>query len=236
MVRVEGLDGRVAIVTGAARGIGRAIAEGLAANGAMVAALDLEAPDLPGIVGYTCDVSDETAVDTTVSAVEQDLGIVSVAVLNAGIFHIVPFEETTTEVWEKTLAVNLTGAFLCARRMLPGMRGQGWGRIIMISSMAGKNGAIKPAAAYAASKAGMSNLARSIAREYAPYGVTANAIAPALIDTPMIDAARDLEKLIPVGRMGTPQDVAALACFLASEEASFITGEVSDVNGGVYID
>jgi NAD(P)-dependent dehydrogenase (short-subunit alcohol dehydrogenase family) len=236
MVHVEGLDGRVAIVTGAARGIGRAIAEGLAANGAMVAALDLEAPDLPGIVGYACDVSDETVVDATVSAVERDLGIVSVAVLNAGIFHVVPFEETSTELWEKTLSVNLTGAFLCARRVLPGMREQGWGRIIMISSMAGKNGAIKPAAAYAASKAGMSNLARSIAREYAPYGVTANAIAPALIDTPMIDAARDLEKLIPVGRMGTPQDVAALACFLASGEASFITGEVSDVNGGVYID
>ena len=236
MVSVEGLDGRVAIVTGAARGIGRAIAEGLARNGAMVAALDLTAPDLPGIVGYVCDVSDESAVDAAVGSVERDLGIVSVAVLNAGIFHVVPFEETTTELWDRTLAVNLTGAFLCARRVLPGMREQGWGRVIMISSMAGKNGAIKPAAAYAASKAGMSNLARSIAREYAPYGVTANAIAPALIDTPMVDAARDLEKLIPVGRLGTPEDVAALACFLASEEASFITGEVSDVNGGVYID
>ena len=236
MVHVAGLDGRVAIVTGAARGIGRAIAEGLAGNGAMVAALDLEAPDLPGIIGYPCDVSDEVAVDATMSAVEQELGTVSVAVLNAGIFHIVPFEETSTELWERTLAVNLTGAFLCARRVLPGMREGGWGRIIMISSMAGKNGAIKPAAAYAASKAGMSNLARSIAREYAPYGVTANAIAPALIDTPMIDDARDLEKMIPVGRLGTPEDVAALTCFLASEEASFITGEVSDVNGGVYID
>ena len=233
---MEGLDGRIAIVTGAARGIGRAIAEGLNANGAMVAALDLEAPDLPGIVGYSCDVSDEAAVEAAVGAVERDLGTVSVAVLNAGIFHVLPFEETSLGLWERTLAVNLTGAFLCARRVLPGMREQGWGRIIMISSMAGKNGAIKPAAAYAASKAGMSNLARSIAREYAPYGVTANAIAPALIDTPMIDAARDLEKLIPVGRMGTPQDVAALACYLASEEASFITGEVSDVNGGIYID
>jgi 3-oxoacyl-[acyl-carrier protein] reductase len=233
---VEGLDGRVAIVTGAARGIGRAIAEELAGNGAMVAALDLAAPDLPGIVGYACDVSDEQAVGSAISAVEQELGTISVAVLNAGIFHVRPFEETTTELWEQTLAVNLTGAFLCARRVLPGMREQHWGRIIMISSMAGKNGAIKPAAAYAASKAGMSNLARSIAREYAPYGVTANAIAPALIDTPMIDAARDLEKLIPVGRMGTPQDVAGLACYLASEEASFITGEVSDVNGGIYID
>ena len=236
MVRVEGLDGRVAIVTGAARGIGRAIAEGLASNGAMVAALDLEAPDLPGIVGYACDVSDEAAVDEAITAIEGDLGVVAVAVLNAGVFHIRPFEETTTELWERTLAVNLTGAFLCARRVLRGMREGGWGRIIMISSMAGKNGAIKPAAAYAASKAGMSNLARSIAREYAPYGVTANAIAPALIDTPMIDDARDLEKLIPVGRLGTPQDVASLACYLASEEASFITGEVSDVNGGVYID
>ena len=154
MVSVEGLDGRVAIVTGAARGIGRAIAEGLARNGAMVAALDLAAPDLPGIVGYSCDVSDESAVDAVIGNVEQDLGIVSVAVLNAGIFHVVPFEETTTDLWDRTLAVNLTGAFLCARRVLPGMRKQRWGRVIMISSMAGKNGAIKAAAAYAASRPG----------------------------------------------------------------------------------
>ncbi len=128
MVQVVGLDGRVAIVTGAARGIGRAIAEGLAGNGAMVAALDLEAPDLPGIIGYRCDVSDETAVDVALSAVEQELGAVSVAVLNAGIFHIVPFEETSTELWERTLAVNLTGAFLCAGACCRGCaRGAGGG-------------------------------------------------------------------------------------------------------------
>jgi NAD(P)-dependent dehydrogenase (short-subunit alcohol dehydrogenase family) len=236
MITVSGLDGRVAVVTGAARGIGRACAEALAHNGAMVAAIDLEAPDLPGIVGYACDVGDEGAVGAAFDRIEEDLGTVSVAVLNAAVFPVVPLEKTTTELWERTLRVNLTGAFLCARRVLPGMREAGYGRVITIGSSAGKNGATKPAAAYAASKAGVMTLAKSIANEYAAYGITANAVAPALIDTPMIDAARDLEKDIPVGRLGRPEEVAAMVCFLASDEAAFITGEVTDVNGGYLID
>jgi NAD(P)-dependent dehydrogenase (short-subunit alcohol dehydrogenase family) len=236
MIRVDGVEGRVAVVTGAGRGIGQAIAEALAANGAKVAALDLEAPEHPGILGVACDVSDEAAVDAAFARVEQELGTVSVVVLNAGVFPIVPFEETTLEVWDRTLAVNLTGAFLCARRALPGMRAQHYGRVIAMGSSAGKTGGAKSVAAYAASKAGIMAMAKSIANEYAREGITANALAPTLIDTPMIAGARDLMEKIPVGRFGKPEEVAALVCFLASEHAAYITGEVTDINGGFLID
>lgn len=236
MIQVEGLAGRVAVVTGAGRGIGQAIAEVLAGNGARVAALDLDAPAHDGILGLACDVSDETAVDEAFDAVEGALGAPSILVLNAGIYPIVPFEETTRELWDRTLAINLTGAFLCARRALPAMREAGYGRIVGIGSSAGKGGGKRSVAAYAASKAGVMTLMKSIANEYAKDGITANALAPALIDTPMIANTRDLVNLIPVGRFGTVEEVAALVAFLASEHAGYITGEITDINGGFLID
>jgi len=222
MIQVEGLTGRVAVVTGAGRGIGQGIAEVLAGNGAKVAALDLEAPAHDGILGLACDVSDEAAVEAAFARVEAELGAPSVLVLNAGIYPIVPFEETTRELWDRTMAINLTGAFLCARRALPAMREAGYGRIIGIGSSAGK--------------AGVMTLMKSIANEYAKHGITANALAPALIDTPMIADTRDLVSRIPVGRFGTVDEVASLVAFLASEHAGYITGEVTDINGGFLID
>jgi 2-hydroxycyclohexanecarboxyl-CoA dehydrogenase len=236
MIQVEGLTDRVAVVTGAGRGIGQRIAEVLAGNGAKVAALDLEAPAHEGILGIACDVSDETAIDAAFSQVERELGTVSVLVLNAGIYPIMAFEETTRELWDRTMAINLTGAFLCARRALPGMREQGYGRLVGIGSSAGKAGGKRSVAAYAASKAGVMTLMKSIANEYAKHGITANALAPALIDTPMIADTRDLVNLIPVGRFGTVEEVASLVAFLASEHAGYITGEVTDINGGFLID
>jgi NAD(P)-dependent dehydrogenase (short-subunit alcohol dehydrogenase family) len=236
MIQVEGLQGRVAVVTGAARGIGKAIAETLAGNGALVAALDLAAPDHPGILGVACDVADEAAVDRAFSEVEARLGRVSVLVLNAGIFPVVPFEETSLELWNRCLGINLTGAFLCARRALPGMREQHYGRVVAIGSSAGKAGGTRAIAAYAASKAGVMTLAKSIANEYAAHGITANALAPTLIDTDMIEGMRELEARIPVGRFGRPDEVAALVAFFASEHAGYITGEVTDINGGYLVD
>ena len=236
MIQVEGLTGRVAVVTGAGRGIGQAIAETLAGNGAKVAAFDLEAPVHDGILGVACDVSDEAAIDAAFSQVEAELGSVSVLVLNAGIFPIVPFEETTRELWDRTMAINLTGAFLAARRALPAMREAGYGRLVGIGSSAGKAGGARSVAAYAASKAVVMTMMKSIANEYASFGITANALAPALIDTPMIANTRDLVSRIPVGRFGTVEEVAALVTFLCSSHAGYITGEVTDINGGFLID
>ncbi len=235
MVRVEGLTDRVAVVTGGGRGIGLAIVNALAANGARVAALDLTPPEVDGVLGVEADVSDEAAVNAAITQVERELGPVTILVLNAGILPLVPLEETSAELWERTLAINLTGGFLVARRTLPGMRKLGYGRVVALGAAAGKSGGAR-SAAYAASKAGLMTLAKSIAAEYAPYGITANVVAPALIDTQLIGATREVAGRIPVGRMGTAEEVAALVAFLVSSEAGYITGEVVDINGGTLID
>lgn len=235
-MRLEGIEGRVAFVTGAARGIGRCIAETLRDQKARVAGGDLQAPELDGVLGVAVDVADEEAVDGAFAEVEAGLGPVDLLVLNAGIFVIEPFEETTLASWRQTLDVNLTGAFLCARRALPGMRQRGFGRVVAIGSSAGKTGGAKSVAAYGASKAGIMAMAKSIASEYGGTGVTANALAPALIDTEMVAAMPDMREKIPLGRFGTPQEVADVVAFLCSDHSSFITGEVVDVNGGFLID
>lgn len=235
MVRADGLQDRVAVVTGAGRGIGLCIAKAFTANGARVATLDLTPPEIPGILGLEADVSDEAAVNAAFTEIERRLGAPTILVLNAGIFPLVRLEETSTELWERTLAINLTGSFFVARRALPGMRALGYGRIIAIGAAAGKSGGAR-SAAYAASKAGLMTLAKSIAIEYAKDGITANVVAPALIDTELLAGARDLASRVPVGRLGTPEEVAALVTFLASGESGYITGEVVDINGGSLID
>jgi 3-oxoacyl-[acyl-carrier protein] reductase len=226
----------VAFVTGAARGIGRCIAETLRDQGARVAAGDLGAPEIDGVLGVEVDVADETAVDRAFARIEAELAPVDLLVLNAGIFVIEPFEETSLESWRRTLDVNLTGAFLCARRALPGMRERGFGRVVAIGSSAGKTGGAKSVAAYGASKAGIMAMAKSIASEYAGTGVTSNALAPALIDTDMVAAMPDMREKVPLGRFGTTQEVADVVAFLCSDHSSFVTGEVVDVNGGFLID
>lgn len=235
-MKLEGIEGRVAFVTGGGRGIGRRIAETLSGLGARVAAGDLQPPALAGILGIQVDVTSESQVDQAFAAIERQLGSVNLLVLNAGIFSIESVETTSLDLWNRTLAVNLTGAFLCARRALPSMRQAGFGRIVAIGSSAGKTGGSKNMAAYAASKAGIMALAKSIAFEYAAAGITANALAPALIDTEMISAMPDLHSRVPIGRLGTVQDVADVVAFLCSEHAGYITGEVMDVNGGFFID
>jgi NAD(P)-dependent dehydrogenase (short-subunit alcohol dehydrogenase family) len=235
-VKLDGIEGRVALVTGGGRGIGRAIAETLRDQGARVADGDLQAPEVEGVLGVELDVTRSDSVDAAFDHVESELGHVELLVLNAGVYIVEPFEETSLESWQQTIDVNLTGAFLCARRALPAMRERQFGRIVAIGSSAGKTGGKKHAAAYGASKAGIMVMAKAIASEYAEHGITANALAPALIDTEMVAGIRDLIGLIPVGRLGKPEEVAGVVAYLCSTQAAYITGEVVDVNGGFLID
>jgi NAD(P)-dependent dehydrogenase (short-subunit alcohol dehydrogenase family) len=235
-MKLDGIEGRVALVTGGGRGIGRAIAETLRDQGARVADGDLQAPEVEGLLGVELDVTRSDSVDAAFERVESELGPVELLVLNAGVYIVEPFEETSLESWQQTIDVNLTGAFLCARRALPAMRERQFGRIIAIGSSAGKTGGKKHAAAYGASKAGIMVMAKAIASEYAEHGITANALAPALIDTEMVAGIRDLVGLIPVGRLGKPEEVAGVVAYLCSTQAAYITGEVVDVNGGFLID
>ena len=238
-----GVAGRTAAVTGAAQGIGRAVADALLAGGARAALLDIRSPDdrqaldqAENTMFVECDVTSELSVDAAFTLVESTWGGVDILVNNAGIFAIQPLEETDLDDWNRMMAVNLTGCFLCSRRALPQMRERQWGRIISIGSSAGKTGGSKNTAAYGASKAGVMALAKAIATEYAPWGITSNALAPALIDTDMVAGIADLADRIPVGRLGRPTDVAQAVLFLAGDQAEFITGEVMDVNGGFLID
>jgi NAD(P)-dependent dehydrogenase (short-subunit alcohol dehydrogenase family) len=239
-MQLEGIDGRVALVTGGARGIGRCMVETFRDLGARVAALDLAPEPIEGVLGVAADVADETSVDEAIAEVEQKLGRPTLAVLNAGVLHKAPLEQHGLAEWQRLLDVNLTGPFLCARRVLGGMREARYGRVVIIGSSAGIDGAgaaPPPLPGYAASKAGAMALAKSIAREYAPFGVTANALAPTLIDTGMLSTLdSDFRGSIPVGRYGRPQEVADLAVFLCSAHAGYITGEIVDINGGYLID
>ena len=235
-MKLDGIEGRVALVTGGGRGIGRCIAETLRDQGARVADGDLRAPELDGVLGVELDVTSQDSIEAAFGRVESELGPVELLVLNAGVYIVEPFEETSLESWRKTIDVNLTGAFLCARRALPSMREAGFGRLVSIGSSAGKTGGKRHSAAYGASKAGIMVMTKSIASEYAGSGVTSNALAPALIDTDMVAVMPDMAARVPIGRLGTPQEVADVVAFLCSAHASFITGEVVDVNGGFLID
>ncbi len=234
-MQLQGFDGRVALVTGGSRGIGRRVAETLRDLGAAVAVGDLQAPDIPGVLGLEIDVASESSVCGGIAAITAQLGAPDIGVLNAGVFVVEPFEETTLQSWQRTISVNLTGAFLCAQAVLPSMRARGYGRLLSIGSSAGITGGSKSMAAYGASKAGVMALAKSIASEYAPYGITSNALAPSLIETDMVAGIADLADRIPVRRLGQPHDVADLVAFLCSEHAGFITGAVVDINGGFLI-
>lgn len=234
--RLQGLEGRTALVTGAGGAIGSAVARQLGDLGARVVAADLTAPAGVGHLSVAMDVSSEASVVAAFEQAESDVGPVDVLVNAAGVFRIESLETMSRESWDLVVDVNLTGFFLTARQVLPGMAARGFGRVVEIGSSAGKTGGALNVGAYAAAKAGAMALTKSLAKEYARHGVTVNALAPAMIDTPMIDDMRDLADRIPVGRLGTVDDVAAVVSFLASDHASFITGEIVDVNGGFLID
>ena len=235
------LQGKVALVTGGARGLGEAIVRRLLEEGCRVCALDLDAAKLaslpPEVLPLVADVTKEAQLEAAVAQANEVFGQVDILVNNAGVQSSERIPELTTELFERVLKVNLTGAFSLSRLLLPQMKARGWGRIINMGSMAGKAGGLTTGAAYTASKAGLIGLTKSLAREGAPV-VTANALAPAFIETEMTDPAirAQLAAQIPVARLGRPQEVAAAVVFLASELAGYITGEVMDLNGGFFMD
>lgn len=236
-----GLNGKVALVTGGARGIGLAIVQRLQAEGCQVAALDLDTCALASlpedVLPLTADVTVEVELEAAVAQLQEALGSVDILVNNAGVQNCERIPELTTAEFARVVAINLTGAFALSRLVLPLMKQRGWGRIVNMGSMAGKAGGLTTGAAYTASKAGLIGLTKSLAREGAPV-VTANALAPAFIETEMTDPAirAELAAKIPAGRLGRPEEVAAAVAFLASELAGYVTGEVMDLNGGFFID
>jgi 3-oxoacyl-[acyl-carrier protein] reductase len=243
------LSGKVAIVTGASRGIGRGIAEMMGARGAHVIAAargDHARETAEGIrqAGgkvdvVTLEVTDAASIDAMVSGVLERHGRVDVLVNNAGIARDQLMLRMKREDWDEVIATNLTSAFTCVQAVLKPMIKQRSGRIVSISSVVGQMGNAGQAN-YAASKAGLIGFSKALAREVASRNITVNVVTPGLVDTDMTRAVADKaqaewESLIPLKRLGTPQDIAAAVCFLASDEAAYITGHVLAVNGGMYM-
>jgi len=242
------LSNRVAIVTGAARGIGKAIAVVLAQNGSDVVVADLnikkaqETADEISKSGRRAlpvqvDISSGRQVSDMVNKTLENFGKIDILVNNAGIIELMSIFDITEKQWDRIMSVNLKGNFLCSRAVLDAMAKSRSGKIINIASDAGKTGSTLPAAHYAASKAGIICLTKSLARELAPLGIRVNAVSPGLIETDMTgDIITQREAKIPVGRVGKPEDVAGAVLFLASDDADYITGEILDVNGGLIMD
>jgi 2-hydroxycyclohexanecarboxyl-CoA dehydrogenase len=246
--------GRVAVVTGGASGMGLAIAQRLARDDRRVAVLDLDgdaaeraADDLrtngAQAVASAVDVSERAAVDDALAKVRSELGPIEIMVTSAGLDEFTPFTEIKPDAWDRILAVNLTGTFHCLQAAVPDMIAGGWGRIVTISSSSAQSGAPRMAH-YVASKGGVIGLTKALAVELGPHGITVNTIPPGAIDTPMSQRAQAtgdlpgsdvIARIIPVGRTGTPEDIAAACAFLCSDEAGYITGQQINLNGGRYL-
>ena len=244
------LSGRVALVTGASQGIGKACALKLAERGAIVALaarnedkLKELASHISGTGGksaaFPMDVADEEQIKNTCKAVIAEFGKIDILVNNVGIIRDQLVMRMKRADWDAVLQTNLTSAYLCIQNVIPSMLKQRWGRIVNITSVFGQMGQAGQAN-YAASKAGLIGLTMAIAREVGSRNITCNAVAPGFIETAMTAVLGDelkqsAIKQIPLGRVGTPDDVASAAAFLASEEASYITGHVLNVNGGMLM-
>jgi NAD(P)-dependent dehydrogenase (short-subunit alcohol dehydrogenase family) len=243
------LAGKVALVTGAAGGIGAATAVRFAREGALVAVNDARPDGLEAVAGairsaggealvVAADVTRKTECERMVKAAMEAFGRLDILINNAGINRDAMAAKMTEEQWDAVLDVNLKGTFLCAQAVLPGMRERGWGRVVNTSSI-GSLGNIGQAN-YAASKAGVIGLTKTLALEYAKHGVTVNAVAPGPVMTAMLasvpDAVRDkIVAQVPVGRIAAPDDIAGVHVFLCSDEASFITGQVIFADGGMSV-
>jgi len=247
------LKDRVAIVTGGARGIGKAIVQTFVREGAKVALVDIEeikklealkreTEKMGGeVITISCDITKSSDVNEMVGKVQKAFGRVDILVNNAGIIRRGTIETVTEEDWDRVIEVNLKGTFNCSKAVVEIMKQQRYGKIVNVSSIAGKMGDITSAPGYGSSKAGMDALAKTLARQLAPHGINVNGVSPHAIETEMsaewsAERRKGIIASIPLGRLGKPEDVAEAVLFLASDEASFITGEILDVNGGALMD
>lgn len=246
--------GRVAVVTGGASGMGLGISRRFAEHGHRVAILDLNGDSAQSAARELCDrgyaaiaaqvdVADPNSVQAAIREARRDLGPIEICVTSAGMSSFDAFTDLTVDTWNRVIAVNLTGTFLCIQAVISDMISARWGRIVTISSASGQSGTIR-LSHYSAAKGGVIALTKALAREYGAYGITANTIPPAMIITPMIQQAQALGEMpatdvlasrIPVGRTGTPEDIAAVCEFLCSDGAGFLTGQVIGVNGGLQM-
>jgi 2-hydroxycyclohexanecarboxyl-CoA dehydrogenase len=245
---------RVAVVTGGGSGMGRAVCRRLAERGHRVAVLDIDdahaaevakelADDGLAAVAAAVDVSDRAAVDAALDDVRKAFGPIGIMVTSAGIEGFVSFLDISVDAWERMMAVNLTGTFHCLQSAVPDMVEARWGRIVTISSSSAQSGT-KRMAHYVASKGGVIALTKALALDLASKGITVNTIPPGAIDTPMMRRPMEagvmgsIDQVIaraPLGRLGTPEDIAAACAFLCSEEAGYITGQQINVNGAWYL-
>ncbi|NIM58215.1 MAG: glucose 1-dehydrogenase [Candidatus Aminicenantes bacterium] len=243
------LQDKVAIVTGGGRGIGRAIAAKIAEAGAEVIVADIDSAlakktaqelseEYGEPIGVQVDVAQEESVEAMTKMALKKFGRVDILINNAGTMFRTRFQEISVEEWKDTLLVNLTGPFLCTRALLPTMKKNSYGRIVNISSSAGRSVSTLGGAHYTASKAGLLGFTRAVAKEVASFGITINAVCPGLIDTQMVRNTTTKEELdafmnsFPIQRLGLPQEVGDLVVFLCTEKASYITGATVDINGG----
>jgi len=247
MIAID-LAGKVALVTGAAAGIGRACARLLAEAGARVLVVDINLPgaeevaaSLPGAVAIRCDMGDPDDIAALCSRVLADYGAPDILVNNAGwVTYRGGIATVSREIWDRMMAINLRGTFLLCQGLIEGMKARGSGSIINFASMAARQGSLESSIDYAASKGGVLALTRTLAREVGPSGVRVNAVAPGTIATaPVAKQMSGREDAvcatIPMRRMGTPEDVARVVLFLASDLSGYVTGAVIDINGGQFI-